>query len=108
MVNQENSGVNIDGSIPPYTNTPEQLKQYSVMDVKMRKLILKDWVQALNSYVVRTEELKKYIIVKELGVGGQGRVYKIQKKINATEAKRKGIDLTYYQPVFHAIKVVKK
>jgi hypothetical protein len=36
----------------------------------MRRLILKDWVQALNSYVIRTEELKKYIIVKELGVGG--------------------------------------
>lgn len=43
----------------------------------MKRQLLKEWVQALISFVVRTEELKKYIIVKELGVGGQGRVYKI-------------------------------
>lgn len=35
------------------------------------------WMRALNQWVIRTENLKKFVILKEIGVGGQGRVYKI-------------------------------
>jgi len=38
------------------------------------------WMRALNQWVIRTENLKKFIILKEVGSGGQGQVYKIAPK----------------------------
>ena len=45
------------------------------------KFVFKQWMHALNHWVIRTENLKKFIILKEIGAGGQGRVYKIAPKI---------------------------
>ncbi len=42
--------------------------------------IFKMWMRALNQWVIRTENLKKFIILKEVGSGGQGQVYKIAPK----------------------------
>jgi len=41
---------------------------------------MKAWVSLFNDWVIRSESLKRYEILKELGVGGQGRVFKIQKR----------------------------
>jgi hypothetical protein len=38
---------------------------------------VKAWLRALNHWVIRTENLKKFVVVQEIGVGGQGKVYKI-------------------------------
>lgn len=40
-------------------------------------IIIKNWVRAMSFYVIRHENLKKFQVVKELGQGGQGKVYKI-------------------------------
>ena len=40
----------------------------------------KCWIAHLDRWVIRQESLKKFIVVKEIGVGGQAHVYKIEKK----------------------------
>lgn len=37
-------------------------------------------MRCLNEYVVRSENLKKYNVVEQIGIGGQARVYKIMGK----------------------------
>jgi len=39
------------------------------------KKTLKKWISELNRWVVREEDLKKYRLVKELGSGGQAKVF---------------------------------
>ncbi|TNV86993.1 hypothetical protein FGO68_gene9028 [Halteria grandinella] len=50
-------------------------------DLEYMKVTHKKWLQELNQLVIRKEDLKKFIIDKELGAGGQGRVFKIYRKI---------------------------
>lgn len=40
----------------------------------------KSWIAHLDRWVIQQESLKKFIVVKEIGVGGQAHVYKIEKK----------------------------
>ena len=40
----------------------------------------KQWMTPLNEQVVREEDLKKYVVHKQIGAGAQAKVYKIQKK----------------------------
>ena len=40
----------------------------------------KQWMTPLNEQVVRIEDLKKYVVHKQIGAGAQAKVYKIQKK----------------------------
>lgn len=44
------------------------------------KSIFKQWMRALNEQVVRSENLKKYNVLGQIGEGAQAKVYKIQRK----------------------------
>lgn len=37
--------------------------------------IFKSWMVSFNQWVIRTENLKKFIIIREIGQGGQAKVY---------------------------------
>ncbi len=37
----------------------------------------KIWMTALNRWVIRVENLKKFLVLNPIGVGGQAKVYKI-------------------------------
>ena len=49
------------------------------------KEVFKSWMQALNEWVIRHENLKKFDVLSELGEGGQAKVYKIVKKEQFSE-----------------------
>jgi hypothetical protein len=38
------------------------------------------WLRALNQWVVRVENLKKYQVLSQIGTGGQAKVYKIARR----------------------------
>ena len=48
---------------------------------------MKTWIRALNNWVVRSENLKKFNVIKEIGSGGQAKVYKVQLKRKANVKK---------------------
>ncbi|TNV85852.1 hypothetical protein FGO68_gene16745 [Halteria grandinella] len=56
------------------------LSAHQLLQPELIRCVLKAWVSLFNDWVVRSESLKRYEILKELGVGGQGRVFKIQKR----------------------------
>lgn len=37
----------------------------------------REWISELNQLAVRREDLKKFVMEKEIGCGGQARVYKV-------------------------------
>lgn len=49
---------------------------------------IKVWVNALNNWVIRSENLKKYHVVQEIGSGGQAKVYKVTLKTEHLAAQR--------------------
>lgn len=42
--------------------------------------IYKNWIRALNQWVIRDESLKKYQVQAQIGVGAQAKVYRIIKR----------------------------
>lgn len=63
--------------------TPQLLSTLSAHQLNMQEHILsviRSWVKVFNNCAIRTESLKRYEILKELGIGGQGRVFKIQRR----------------------------
>lgn len=46
-------------------------------------------MRALNQWVVRVENLKKYEVMSQIGTGGQAKVYKISRR-NRSESKDRG------------------
>ncbi|TNV85935.1 hypothetical protein FGO68_gene1963 [Halteria grandinella] len=57
-------------------NNPVNLQE----ELAILKENFKSWIAHLDRWVIRQESLKKFIVVKEIGVGGQAHVYKIEKK----------------------------
>ena len=62
------------------------------------------WMKALNGWVVRSENLKKFTVIHEIGRGGQAKVYKISKNRALNGVKNDDIkdENTF------AIKIIKK
>jgi len=60
-------------------------------------------MQALNKWVVRSENLKKYNVIKQVGEGGQAKVYKVIKKKRVGDARR-----VSYEDKVYAMKVIDK
>ncbi len=50
---------------------------FSFKEIDEIRGIHKMWMRALNNWVIRNENLKKFQIISELGVGSQAKVYKI-------------------------------
>jgi len=67
------------------------------------KHIFKQWMRALNEQVVRSENLKKYNVLGQIGEGAQAKVYKIQRKQLADPKQQASKADTIY-----AIKVINK
>ena len=57
---------------------------------------MREWIKALNRWVIREEDLKKYTVIRELGSGGQAKVFMV------TLPGQNGVTKTY------AIKVISK
>ena len=70
----------------------------------LRKTVLSTWMKALNNWVVRREDLKKFTVINEIGRGGQAKVYKISKNrcINGVKNAEISAENTF------AIKIIKK
>ncbi|TNV85325.1 hypothetical protein FGO68_gene11795 [Halteria grandinella] len=97
-----NKGKNVDQQ-PPILN--EQANQE--VNVKTRSTF-KTWMHALNQWVVRIENLKKFMVMKELGVGGQAKVFKIGFRKHEDKIKDPSIPNDEKSKYVFAMKVINK
>jgi hypothetical protein len=73
----------LDSKLHPVNNNnfrDEELQKHEVANSIILSSYFKDWINCLNEWVIRDEDLKKYIVHKQIGMGAQAKVYKIQKK----------------------------
>ncbi|TNV87236.1 hypothetical protein FGO68_gene17205 [Halteria grandinella] len=67
-----------DISIGDLHSNPEQ-NEAQVASKEIRA-IMKEWIQALNMCVIRSEEPNKYSLMEQIGAGAQAKVYKIVRR----------------------------
>lgn len=63
----------------------------------------------MNKWVIRCEDLKKFNLLSELGKGGQGRVFKVEKsKLHKKDPINMLISDLIPQQQYYAMKVINK
>ena len=60
--------------------SPSFVREPDFEDDSKVKVVFKKWMSALNQWVVRSENLKKYHVLKIIGQGAQAKVYQAVRK----------------------------